>query len=103
MKPRHHVFDPAKIKNRILPYDFYLKEQALDRFKSKSGGWVEAGLCPFHKDTSAGSFRINLEKGAFICFSCGVKGGDILSFTMAKYGLSFPKAIQKLSIEWGIS
>jgi len=75
MRSRHRGLDSATIKNRILPHNFYLKEQSLDRFKAKSGGWVEAGLCPFHKDTNAGSFRINLENGAFICFSCGAKGG----------------------------
>ena len=103
MRAQHHRRDVASIKSGIAPYDFYLREQNLDRFKSKSNGWAEAGLCPFHKDTTAGSFRINLENGAFTCFSCSAKGGDILSFAMAKYGLSFPQAIQKLANEWRVS
>lgn len=101
MKWPHHGLNPSTIKDQILVHDFYLKEQALDRFKARSGGWVEAGLCPFHKDTNAGSFRINLENGAFTCFSCGAKGGDIISFAMKKYGHSFSQAIQQLAKEWG--
>jgi DNA primase len=30
-------------------------------------------LCPFHDETNA-SFRINVDKGLFICFGCGAKG-----------------------------
>ena len=32
----------------------------------------------------------------------GAKGGDIFSFTMAKYDISFPQAIQKLANDWRV-
>lgn len=31
-------------------------------------------VCPFHDDHNA-SFQFNVDKGLFICFSCGAKGG----------------------------
>jgi len=31
-------------------------------------------LCPFHEDSNP-SFRFNLRRGVFICYSCGAKGG----------------------------
>src|SRR5262245_6824023 len=102
MKTRYHRHDAASIKSMIDPYDFYLKEQFLDRFKGKSRGWAEAGLCPFHDDSSAGSFWIHQESGAYNCFSCGAKGGDIITFTMTKHGVSFYEALAQLANEWGV-
>jgi DNA primase len=72
------------LKHAISPHEFYLREQELCRFGYRSGPWVTAGLCPFHEDHSAGSFKVNLDKGAFICFSCGAKGGDIIAFIQQK-------------------
>ncbi len=102
MRTKHLHYDAASIKSRIAPHDFYLREQVLDRFKSNSRRWAEAGLCPFHDDSSAGSFWIHLEDGAYKCFSCNAKGYDIITFTMTKYGLSFYEALTQLANEWGV-
>ena len=102
MKTGHRRYETALIKSKIAPYDFYLREQFLDRFKNRSREWVEAGLCPFHEDSSAGSFWIHLESGAYKCFSCSAKGGDIIAFTMAKNSLSFYDALAQLANEWGV-
>lgn len=103
MRIQRHRLDADSIKNKITPYDFYLREQALDRFRSKSMQWAQAGLCPFHNDTTAGSFRINLQNGAYKCFSCGAKGYDILAFTKEKYNLSFAEVLEHVANEWGLS
>jgi DNA primase len=103
MRTNHRHHDAASIKSGIIPYDFYLREQALDHFKGRSRGWAEAGLCPFHDDSSTGSFWIHLESGAFKCFSCSAKGGDIIAFIRIKYDLSFYKALAQLANEWGVS
>lgn len=95
--------DPMQLKSQISAHDFYMREQDLLRFGCRSGKWALAGLCPFHEDRTAGSFKVNLESGSYICFSCGVKGGDILSFTQVRYGLSFKEAMEKLRNEWGVS
>lgn len=89
------------IKSYIPPADFYRSE--LPAMPSPcGGGWRDGGLCPFHNDKHAGSFRVNLETGAFTCFSCGSKGGDIIAFIQQRDDLSFPEAVQKLSDEWGL-
>ena len=89
------------IKTYIRPADFYRIE--LPAMPHLRGGvWRNGGLCPFHTDKHAGSFRVNLETGAFTCFSCGTKGGDIIAFIQQRDGLSFLEAVQKLSNEWGL-
>jgi DNA primase len=94
-------FDRDYIKHSVNLLDFYRHELA--NAKLTKCRWNEGGLCPFHHDNKPGSFRINTETGAFICFACGAKGGDMISFTMAKHGLDFPDALKKLADEWGIS
>lgn len=89
------------VKSYIPPAEFFRAELPAMP-PPKGGGWRDGGLCPFHPDKHAGSFRVNLETGAFLCFSCGSKGGDIIAFIQQRDGLSFPEAVQKLSNEWGL-
>ncbi|MBF0423709.1 MAG: DNA primase, partial [Magnetococcales bacterium] len=51
---------------------------------------------------SHGNFRVNLENGGFICFSCGAKGGDFINFLMKRDSIDFREALEKLANEWGI-
>ncbi len=88
------------IKRLLKPLDFYRHELPDTKFKKQ--GWNDGGLCPFHADNSKGSFRINIETGAYKCFSCGAAGGDVVAFTMALYGLEFLEALHKLADDWGI-
>jgi hypothetical protein len=62
----------------------------------KRAGWVDGGLCPFHEDTHRGNFRVNLDTGAFCCFACGAKGGDLIAFHQRVRNLSFPDAVADL-------
>lgn len=98
--PKRFV-DIQDLKRLIKPIDFYSREQRLTRLK-KSGKWMEGGICPFHSDKNPGSFHIHLETGSYQCFSCGAKGGDIVTFTMSKYGLSLKETLEKLKKEWGV-
>lgn len=43
-----------------------------------SGEWRNA-RCPFHDDRRP-SMRVHLVSGAFVCFGCGAKGGNVLAF-----------------------
>lgn len=88
------------IKNSINPVDFYRVE--LGHALLKKHGWNDGDLCPFHGDNRPGSFKINTETGAFVCFSCGTKGSDVIAFTMHLYGLQFADALRKLTDEWGV-
>ena len=52
-------------------------------------------ICPFHQDTKP-SLVIHVEKGAFKCFSCGAKGGDVLAFHQLLHKMSFVDACKDL-------
>ena len=88
-------------KEAIAPSEFYTYELPTMRSTSRTG-WVSGGLCQFHDDNSPGSFHVNLHTGAYRCFSCGARGGDILAFLMERDGLTFPEAINQLSEEWSL-
>lgn len=57
------------------------------------GKWRSAA-CTFHGGTS--SMRINLGTGAWVCMSCGQKGGDVLAYEMASTGAEFVEACKAL-------
>ncbi len=90
------------VKGSIPPADFF-RAELLSMPRPRGGGWRDGGLCPFHQDRHAGSFRVNLNTGGFICFSCDAKGGDIVSFVQLRDGLSFPEALKKVAREWGLA
>lgn len=59
------------------------------------------GLCPFHPDKNP-SLVVNPERNTFYCFGCGV-GGDIYSFFMRFYRMTFPQALEELARRAGFS
>jgi hypothetical protein len=87
-QPVRWSFDRAAMP---VPRSFY--ERELGELRRPSRGWAspKAG-CPFHASKSKTSFRLHLESGAFRCFGCGVKGGDVLSFARLRYHLDFRQA-----------
>lgn len=99
---KYKDFTPSveEIKEQVDFFDFYLSEQHLSHFKSRTKDWVVAGICPFHEDKTPGSFTVNTRTGAFCCFSCGTKG-DIINYIKKKYDLLFLDALYKLKKEWG--
>jgi len=70
----------------------YFKEQGL---KLSGGGEWKDAVCPFHNDHKP-SLRVRLDSGGFKCMACGVHGGDVLSFHMQRYKLSFKQAAKDL-------
>jgi DNA primase len=89
--------DVQNAKMWVAPLDFYLREQVGMREPRQTIGWVDGGLCPFHDDRHTGDFRVELDSGAFICFACEAKGGDIIDFLRLRDGLSFREAMRVLS------
>lgn len=59
----------------------------------KSSKWKTA-RCEFHGGSD--SMRIHTERGAFVCMSCGAKGGDILAHYQAAHGVDFVGAAKAL-------
>jgi DNA primase len=97
---RKYTPDADSIKRTVAPLEFYRHQLPDAPFKKH--GWNYGGLCPFHADKTPGSFHVNTETGAFKCYSCGAKDGDIIAFTMALYGHSFTDALAKLADDWGL-
>ncbi|MEQ1485912.1 CHC2 zinc finger domain-containing protein [Methyloglobulus sp.] len=98
---RKYTPDADTIKRTVAPLEFYRHE--LPNAPLKKHGWNNGGLCPFHADNAPGSFHVNTETGAYKCFSCRIKGGDVIAFSMALHSLSFPDALKQLSDDWGLS
>ena len=89
------------VKTYVPPSEFYRSE--LPTMTPPGGiAWQKGGLCPFHEDHYQGSFHVHLKTGAFHCFSCGAKGGDIIAFTQLRYAVPFQEAVEKLANEWGV-
>jgi DNA primase len=59
------------------------------------------GLCPFHGEKTP-SFMVNPARQSFHCFGCG-EGGDVLSFMMKYYNLTFPETIKQLAQRYQIT
>lgn len=61
----------------------------------RKSGSNHTGLCPFHSERSP-SFSVSEQKQLYHCYGCK-KGGDLVSFTMAIHGLSFPETVEELA------
>ena len=90
----------ADVKAAVSPAEFYSRELP-DMPAPKRAGWVDGGLCPFHADRRPGSFFVNTDSGAFRCFACDAKGGDVVAFLMLRDGLEFREALERLAEDWG--
>jgi hypothetical protein len=79
-------FDPAALPS---PRQFY--ERELGRVGPERRGWAQA-RCPFHNSKSGRSFSVNLSTGAFHCFGCDARGGDVIAFVRLRDGCGFVDA-----------
>lgn len=103
-----HIFTQDGISQRIKnlkaslpPVTFFFEE--VEQFAPRrEQGWMNTGLCPFHPDTRPGSFSVNLDSGAFRCFSCGAAGGDIVAFYRLRYKTDFMTSLEELERRAGI-
>ncbi len=66
----------------------------------KRSGTRFTGLCPFHAEKTP-SFSVNPQGRFFHCFGCG-ESGDVFSFVMKYYRLSFPEALKELARRYHI-
>lgn len=98
---RRNKPDADTIKRTVAPLEFYRHQ--VPNALLKTHGWNNGGLCPFHADKNPGSFQVNTEHGAFKCYSCGAKGGDIIAFSMELNGFGFSDALKRLADDWGLS
>jgi DNA primase len=67
----------------------------------KRAGANMKGLCPFHAEKTP-SFMVNPARQSFHCFGCG-EGGDVFSFMMKYYNLTFPETLEQLAQRYQIT
>lgn len=79
-------------RDRLPDAQSYFEAQGLKLSKGRK--WVTTA-CNFHQGSD--SMRINLHSGAWVCMACNAKGGDVLAYHMAAYGLEFIAAAKDLN------
>lgn len=57
--------------------------------------------CPLHREKTP-SFKVYKDGSRFKCFGCGA-GGDVITFAMRYYSLSYGQAILRLASEFNLS
>lgn len=67
----------------------------------KKKGAQHTGCCPFHNEKTP-SFQVSDTKSVYKCFGCGAGGNNAISFYMARLGLSYPEAVERLATDFGI-
>lgn len=96
---RNQELDAAIKKIRSMKISSLLSEMV--EFTRRSGRHSYA-LCPFHYDTSEGSFVVTDGMNRYQCFACGAKG-DAIQFFKDKYGIaSYGEAAVVLGRQMGL-
>ena len=71
----------------------YFENQGLTLKGPRSAKW-KTTTCNFHGGSD--SMRVNLSSGAWVCMSCGEKGGDVLAYEIKDGGREFVDAAKAL-------
>jgi len=80
-------------RNRLPPVADYYR-QVFGDLRFNASGWAQV-CCVFHEDGHA-SLSIYRERGAFRCFACNARGGDMLAFEMLRSCTDFKNAARAL-------
>jgi len=72
--------------------DYY--QTIFGELRPNGEGWAVVRCC-FHEE-SRPSLSIHSGRGAYNCFACGAKGGDLIDFAMRREGLDFKAACKAL-------
>lgn len=71
----------------------YFEEQGLKLTGPRRAKW-KTTACNFHGGSD--SMRVNTGTGAWVCMSCGEKGGDVLAYEIAASGADFVAAAKAI-------
>lgn len=71
----------------------YFELQGMKLKGPHSAKWKTTN-CNFHGGSD--SMRVNVATGAWVCMSCGEKGGDVLAYEIAASGRDFVDAVKAL-------
>jgi hypothetical protein len=72
----------------------YFENRSLTLKGPRSAKW-KTTTCNFHGGSD--SMRVNVATGAWVCMSCGEKGGDVLAYEIKDSGREFVDAAKALS------
>ena len=71
----------------------YFENQGLTLKGPRTAKWMTT-TCNFHGGSD--SMRVNVATGAWVCMSCGEKGGDVLAYEIKDSGREFGDAAKAL-------
>lgn len=71
----------------------YFENQGLTLKGPRSAKW-KTTTCNFHGGSD--SMRVNVTTGAWVCMSCGEKGGDVLAYEITVGGADFVAAAKAI-------
>ena len=80
-------------RNLLPDASTYFENQGL-QLKGPPGAKWKTTSCNFHGGSD--SMRVQPATGAWVCMSCGEKGGDVLAYEMAATGTEFMDAAKAL-------
>jgi CHC2 zinc finger len=83
-------------QKELLPPPRTFFERELGRLSRPDRKGRSRANCPFHQSKSRTTLSVNLNTGAFFCFSCGAHGGDLVDFVRQRDNVSFKAAAQSL-------
>ncbi len=81
------------IRDNLPDTASYFESEGLTLTGPRSAKW-KTTRCEFHGGSD--SMRVNTTTGAWVCMSCGEKGGDVLAHHMAAHSLEFIEAAKAL-------
>jgi hypothetical protein len=80
-------------RNQLPDPAAYFENQGLTLKGPGRAKW-KTTTCNFHG--GADSMRVNTESGAWVCMSCGEKGGDVLAYEIKVSGAEFQDAAKSI-------
>ncbi|MBH1957542.1 MAG: hypothetical protein I8H70_02490 [Burkholderiales bacterium] len=80
-------------RNLLPDTTAYFEDQGLKLSGPRSAKW-KTTECRFHDGSD--SMRVNTSTGAWVCMSCGKKGGDVLAYELAVTGADFVDAAKAI-------
>jgi CHC2 zinc finger len=100
MRANHNTFRRGERKREFdrnrLPTVAGYYQSIFGDLRFNASGWAQV-RCVFHQDGTA-SLSIHRERGAFRCFACGARGGDVLAFEMLRSSADFKSAARALGV-----
>ena len=80
-------------RNLLPDASAYFENQGLQLIGSTNAKW-KTTACNFHGGSD--SMRVHVASGAWVCMSCGEKGGDVLAYEIKDSGSEFVAAAKAL-------